>query len=78
MSRLYDRIAVNGRIGFEEDFASRAAMDRGVPISLDLTLTIDQQDDPLLLALLARQRQANEAAAVRWYAENQSMMLGAF
>ena len=75
MSRLYDRIAVSGRIGFSEDFASRAALERGVPIQLDVPLTIDQQNDPLLLALLARQRERNDAEAMRHYAEQQAMAL---
>lgn len=74
MTRLYDRITLAGKIEYSESFASRAALERGVPIQLDLPLTIDTQNDPLLLALLDRQRQANEAAAVRWYAENQNAL----
>lgn len=78
MSRLYDRITVSGRIAFTEDFATRASTDRGVPINLDVPLTIDTQDDPLLLELLSRQRQANDAALLRWYAEHDAMASFAF
>lgn len=76
MSRRYDRLVLTGRIEFNEDFASRATQERGVPINLD-ELIVDQ-NDPLLLALLARQRQRSDEEAVRWYAEHQSMMLSTF
>ncbi|MCC6489128.1 MAG: hypothetical protein IT364_16635 [Candidatus Hydrogenedentes bacterium] len=78
MSRRYDRITLAGKIEFTEDFASRATQERGIPISLDLPLTIDDQQDPLLLALLQRQRKIDEDAAMRWYAQNQSMILSTF
>lgn len=78
MSRRYDRITLAGKIEFTEDFASRAAQERGVPISLDVPLTIDDQQDPLLLALLQRQCKLDEDAVVRWYAQNQDMLLYTF
>lgn len=77
MSRLYDRILLSGRIDFREDFASRASTEQGVPINLDIPLTIDQQDDALLRELLRRVREASDADAMRWYAEHQAMALAA-
>ena len=78
MSRRYDRITLAGKIEFTEDFATRATQEQGVPISFDVPLTIDDQQDPLLLALLHRQRKLDEDAAVRWYAQNQGMILSTF
>lgn len=76
MSRLYTTLALTGRIGYDEDFATRASLERGVPININEAITA--QDDPLLLALLERQRGINEAALVRWYAEHQALDTMAF
>lgn len=78
MSRRYDRIRVNGRIELTEDFATRATQEQGVVIDIDKPLTIDTQNDPLLLALLQEQRVLNEARLVRHYAETQGMLLFTF
>lgn len=78
MSRRYDRIQVSGRIELTEDFASRATQERGVPIDIDKALTIDMQQDPLLLALLREQRALDEARLLRHYVESQGMLLFAF
>ena len=78
MSRRYDRITLTGKVEFTEDFAPRTVQERGVPIDLDVPLTIEQQDDPLLRALLDRQGKRDEAALVRWYAEHQMLETMAF
>lgn len=78
MSRRYDRISLTGRVDLTEDFATRATQEQGVPINIDKALTIDTQNDPLLLALLQEQRAVNEARLMRHYAETQSMMLFTF
>lgn len=78
MSRRYDRISISGRIELTEDFASRATQEQGVAITIDKPLTIDTQDDPLLLALLREQRAVDEARLVRHYAESQGMLLSTF
>lgn len=75
MSRRYDRICINGRIELTEDFATRATQEQGVAVVIDKPLTIDTQDDPLLLALLREQRAVDEARLVRHYAESQGMLL---
>lgn len=76
MSRAYTRINLTGRIDFDEDFASRATQERGVPIDLDEPITA--QDDPLLLALLARQRALEEERLLRRYAKISDMLTFAF
>lgn len=76
MSRRYDRISLTGRIDLTEDFATRATQEQGVLINLDAPITT--QDDPLLLALLARQRALDEERLLRHYNETQSMMLFTF
>lgn len=78
MSRRYDRISLTGRVELTEDFASRATQEQGVPINIDKALTIDTQNDPLLLVLLQEQRALNEARLVRHYAETQGMLLSTF
>lgn len=78
MGRRYDRISISGRIELTEDFASRATQEQGVAITIDKPLTIDTQDDPLLLALLREQRAVDEARLVRHYAESQGMLLSTF
>lgn len=78
MSRRYDRISISGRIELTEDFASRATQEQGVAVAIDKPLTIDTQDDPLLLALLREQRAVDEARLVRHYAESQGMLLFTF
>lgn len=76
MSREYRRVTLSGRIEFAEDFATRATLERGVPIDLDEPIT--EQDDPLLVALLARQRARDEEKMLRYYAETQGMVLYTF
>lgn len=78
MSRAYTHVALAGRIDFNEDFASRATQERGVLIDINKPLTIDTQNDSLLLALLQEQRALDEARLVRHYAETQGMILSTF
>lgn len=78
MSRRYDRITLTGKVEFAEDFAPRAVQERGVPIDLDVSLTIEQQDDPLLRALLERQGKRDEERLLRAYAESGALITMTF
>lgn len=71
----YDRAALKGSLDYRRPFGGVGGTGSRVTLPIELNAEFSAaQDDPLLLALVARLRKQAEEEAVRYYAHSISML----
>lgn len=71
----YDRARLTGELDYRRPFGGVGGTGARGAVKLDLAVEFDAaQDDPLLLALVARLRKQAEEEAVRYYATHISAL----
>lgn len=75
LSVTYDRALLKGSLDYRRPFGGVGGTGARSAVQVDLSLEFDAaQDDPLLLALVARLRKQSEEEAVRYYAQHISAL----
>ena len=72
---VYDRALLNGSLDYRRSFGGVGGTGSRVTLPVDLSVEFDAaQDDPLLIALVARLRKQSQDEAVRFYANHISLL----